>query len=304
MFVGHGLFAFAVVVLLAQWLGVAPRRAVQFGAVAGLFAAVPDVDVVYAPVGLLLRSTATVGPDVFWETANVIHRGPTHSLVMGGTLAVAAVCWRLSTGAGRALAVALVVSLTVVAAVVSGPVGGVVTLVFAASGLAVAAVAGRLDVSPRTLLPLALVGLLSHPFGDLFTGSPPPLLYPFDVQVVTDLVVLHPDPTLHLLGAFAIELSTVWLAVYAYAHSRGQSLTRLVHPRASLGVGYAGAALVIPAPTLEQSAHFVFSVLALGAVGTPIRPFSREVDWLSTLVTGLAAVTIAALAYALALGAL
>ncbi|MFC6976282.1 metal-dependent hydrolase [Halomicroarcula sp. GCM10025709] len=83
MFVGHGLFAFAVVVLLAQWLGVAPRRAVQFGAVAGLFAAVPDVDVVYAPVGLLLRSTATVGPDVFWETANVIHRGPTHSLVMG-----------------------------------------------------------------------------------------------------------------------------------------------------------------------------------------------------------------------------
>ncbi|MFC6976281.1 metal-dependent hydrolase [Halomicroarcula sp. GCM10025709] len=104
---------------------------------------------------------------------------------------------------------------------------------FAASGLAVAAVAGRLDVSPRTLLPLALVGLLSHPFGDLFTGSPPPLLYPFDVQVVTDLVVLHPDPTLHLLGAFAIELSTVWLAVYAYAHSRGQSLTRLVHPRAS-----------------------------------------------------------------------
>ncbi|MFC7076486.1 metal-dependent hydrolase [Haloarcula halophila] len=304
MFVGHALLAFAVVVLVAQRLGVAPRRALQFGAVAGLFAAVPDVDIVYAPIGLLLQSAETVGPDVFWETANVIHRGPTHSLVMGAALAVTAVCWRLSTWPGRPVAVGIATALIVVATLFSGPVGGIVTLVFVTSGIAVAIVAGRLDIEPLTLLPLALVGLLSHPFGDLFTGSPPPLLFPFDGQLITDLVVLHPDPTMHLLGAFAIELGTVWLAVYAYVHSQGQSLTRLVHPRASLGVGYAAAALVIPAPTLEQSAHFVFSVLALGAVATPVRPFSRDVDWLSTLVTGLTAVTIAALAYALALGAL
>jgi membrane-bound metal-dependent hydrolase YbcI (DUF457 family) len=304
MFVGHGLVAFALVVLVAQRRGVAPQRALQYGAVAGLFAAVPDVDVVYAPVGLLLSSAGTVGPDLFWETANVIHRGPTHSLVMGAILAGGAVLWRSGTVRRRLLSLSLVALLVGIATVYSGLVGGVVTLVFAMGGIAVAMFAGRLHVAPRTLAPLALVGLLSHPFGDLFTGSPPPLLYPLDIPVVTELVVLHPDPTLHLLAAFAIELSTVWLAVYAYAHATGESLVRLVHPRASFGVGYAAAALVLPAPTLEQSAHFVFSVLALGAIGAPVRPFSEGVDWLSAVVTGLAAVTVAAVAYALALGAL
>ena len=88
MFIGHALLAFALVVGAAERFSVPRERVLQYGIVAGLFAAVPDVDVVYAPVGLLLRSAETLGPDVFWETANVIHRGPTHSLVMGGALAL------------------------------------------------------------------------------------------------------------------------------------------------------------------------------------------------------------------------
>jgi membrane-bound metal-dependent hydrolase YbcI (DUF457 family) len=304
MFIGHALLAFAVIVRAAEQFSVPRRRALQYGVIAGLFAAVPDVDVVYAPVGLLLRSVESVGPAVFWETANVIHRGPTHSLVMGGVLAVAVYCWAIGTRPARAISLSLAALLVVVGSLVSGAVGGAVVLVFVISGFAVGALASYRSVSPRSLIALALVGFLSHPFGDLFTGSPPPLLYPFDVVLVAERVALHPDPTGQLLAAFAVELAVIWLAIWAYAGNADRQLTDAVSPRASLGVGYAAAALLLPAPTLEQSAHFVFSVLAISVVGAPVRPFSRGVDPLRIVVTGLAAVTVAAVAYALAYGVL
>jgi len=304
MFVGHATLAFALAVLAARRFSVPRQRALQYGLVAGLFAAVPDVDVVYAPVGLLLRSAAPVSPDVFWETANVIHRGPTHSLVMAGLLAAAVYWWAVGTRRARTASLALAALLVGVGTLFSGLIGGAVVLVFAVSGFVVAGLAGRWGVTPRPLLGLALVGLLSHPFGDLFTGSPPPMLYPFDVMLFTERVALHPDPTGQLLAAFAVELGAIWLAVRAYAHTTDRRLTDLVSPRASLGAGYAAAALLLPAPTMEQSAHFVFSVLAISVIGAPVRPFSRGVDHLRVVVTGLAAVTVAGVAYALAYGVL
>ncbi|WP_276272076.1 metal-dependent hydrolase [Haloarcula litorea] len=304
MFVGHALLAFAVVATAARRLGRSPERSLRLGAVAGLFAAVPDVDVVYAPVGLALRSVQTLGPDAFWATANVIHRGPTHSLAMGTVLAVAVGLWATERRSARAASAALVAALVAVGAVGSGAVGGVVVLVYALAGLAVAAVARRCDVGAAATFGVALVGLLSHPFGDLFTGSPPPLLYPLDVALVTERVLLYPDPTGHLLAAFALELGVVWLAVRAYVRLSGHRLRELVSPRASLGAGYAAAALALPAPTLADSAHFVFSVLAVGVVGAPVRPLSGDDTRLRALVTGLTAVTLAAVAYAVAYGLL
>lgn len=304
MFVGHALLAFALGALAAWWLGLSRERAVQLGVVAGLFAAVPDVDIVYAPFGLLVGAAENLTADGFWEVADVVHRGPTHSLLLGAALAIAAGLWTSNSRTGRVGALSIGVALTVLTGTLSGPIAGLVTLVFVLAVLGVATVAQSRDISPQTVTGLALLGLLTHPFGDLFTGGPPPFFYPFDMGLVADRVLLHPDPTTHLLAAFAIELATVWLAVWTYAHLRGYVLTELVRPRAALGLGYAAAVLFMPAPTLEQSAHFVFSVLALGVVGAPTRPFSDGVDWLETVVTGLAAVSIAALAYAMAYGAI
>jgi len=302
MFVGHALIAFALTALLARRFSVPRGRALHYGVLAGLFATLPDVDIVYAPVGLLLQSTETVGPDVFWETANVVHRGPTHSLVMAGLLAVAAYLWVLGTRTTRALSVALVAALVVVGALFSGPVGAAVVLVFALAGLGVAQIAATRGVAPQPLLVTALVGLLSHPFGDLFTGGPPPFLYPFDVTLVTERIALHPDPTGQLLAAFAVELGAIWLGVWTYARLKEFRLADLVTPRATLGVGYAGTALLLPAPTLEHASPFVFSVLAVGVVAVPVR--RRAVNWPAMAVTGLSAVTVAAAAYAIAYGLL
>ena len=304
MFVGHALFAFALTALGAARLDVPRERALTYGLVAGLFAAVPDIDIIYAPAGLVLGSAQQFSPDVFWETANVIHRGPTHSLVLGAVLAAAVALWVVGTRSSKTASLSLAALLVAVGTAFSGVVGGVVVFAFVVAGYAAAGVAGRYAVSPRELFALALVGLLSHPFGDLFTGSPPPFLYPFDVALVAERIALHPDATANLLSAFAVELGVVWLAVWTYTRLSGARLPRLVTRRASLGIGYAAAAIVLPAPTMEQSAQFVFSVLAIGFVGAPMRPFSAEVDWLETVVTGLAAVTVALGAYALAYGVL
>lgn len=303
MFVGHGMLAFALVAGAAAFRGVDRDRAIALGAVAGVFATVPDVDILYALAGVLQVGLVGVWStvDAFWATGNVVHRAVTHSLVLG---APAAVGFALATTRrGRPVALAVLSALVAWVLLAGGALAALVATVAFAAGTGVAVYAGtRLDFGPRAILVAAATGLLSHPFGDLFTGEPPALLYPLDATLVAETVALHPDPTLHLLAAFGVELATIWLAVAVFVRLRGGQLFPHVDRRATVGTGYAAAAVVIPAPTLSVSYHFVFSVLAVGAVGLLAgrRPWAVEDDRLRAGLTGLTAVTLAWAAYGLA----
>ena len=324
MFVGHALAAFAVVALLSRRRGAAPARALTVGAVAGLFAAVPDVDIVYALVGVASGLAADAGAlalaETFWATGNVVHRTVTHSVVVAPVVALAVWGWVDGRPVARLAALALAAGLLAVATSVGGALAGAVTVAFVAAALALAAgVRRRTALSPRTIAVLALVGIVSHPFGDVFTGEPPALLHPLGPEVLTARVTLSADPTLHLLGAFAVELATVWAAVIVWSRLRaerdGRPVGRLgaaegVDLRAVAGTGYAAGAFVIPAPTLELSYPFVLSVVAVGAVGAvPVRlrrrgraafaPEFARPGAERALFTGLTAVTLAAGAYLL-----
>lgn len=316
MFVGHGLLAFALVASLARWRGAARDRALAVGLLAAGFATIPDVDVVHPLVSLLLdpvRPAATA--DAFWALSTELHRTVTHSLVVGGIVAAAIaavvarwapnvagtspgssgdrVAWDLPVSGLLALAglVGLVGFLDGAAA------GGVLAaMVLAGLGLAVVAVRHGLDAGAVGFA--ATLGLASHPFGDLFTGQAPPLLYPLPADLGLARIALHADPTVHLVGAFLLELGTVWLALAVLARLSDVRLRSQVSPRAVAGVVYAGAVLLLPAPTLDAATGFVFSVLAVGLVGVPARWRSRHA-W-RAVGTGLAAITLAALAYVLA----
>ncbi len=304
MMVGHALLAFALAALIVHrfW---PTERALAVGAVAGTFAMVPDVDMTYALVGLAQAGFGGVWTmtAAFWGSSQLVHRAVTHSLVVG---LVAGPAFVLLTRRRALRAVgALVLSLLVwISFVESSVLGAGVMLVFVLAGTAVALVAdARTDLGPRALLGAALFGLLSHPFGDLFTGEPPQFFYPFDVVLFESRLALLADPTLNLLAIFALELATAWLAVFVYFRLRGRRLRAHVHGRAALGAGYALAALVLPAPTLSVSYHFVFSVLAVGAVGVgpqlhPRNPFRIVRDPRTWLCTGLAGITLAVLTYA------
>ena len=308
MMVGHALLAFGVAALVAQrfW---STERAFAFGVVAGVFATIPDVDMTYAAIGLAQAGFGGVWhmTAAFWGSSHLVHRAVTHSLVVA---AVAGPAFVLATGnwPRKAVSAGLLAGLVWVALGTSGLLGAGVMLVFVVVGTAAALVAdSRTDLGPRALLLAAVFGLASHPFGDVFTGSPPRFFYPFDVTVLHSRLSLLADPTLNLLAIFSLELVLAWFAVVVYFRLRTgdarRELREHVHPRAALGVGYALAALVIPAPTLSVSYQFVFSVLGVGAVGVgpqlhperPFRPVRNPTAW---VCTGMAAVTLAVIAYA------
>jgi membrane-bound metal-dependent hydrolase YbcI (DUF457 family) len=299
MFVGHGLLAFALVALGARRLGWTRGATLRVAVVAALFATLPDVDAVYGLVGLAGLPAGGGLAESFWDAGNQVHRGATHSLVVEAVVALAV--WLLARfdARSRRAGAATLAGLVAFVALFSGPTAGAVVALFGLVAVALTAGAVALGLSPRAAGLAALAGLLSHPFGDVLTGSPPALLYPFDTTLVAERVVLSADPTLHLLGAFAVELATVWLAALVLFSFSDRSLWTHVDRRAVLGVGYAGAALAIPAPTLDVSYQFVFSVLAVGAVSATPRalPIGYGGRW-RALATGLAAVTLAALAYA------
>ena len=318
MFVGHALLAFAVAALVADRRGWNAQPALLVGVVAGLFAAIPDIDVAYAVVGLADAVNGSVGaPTAFWNASRAVHRSVTHSLVVGavaapafGLLAVRGTSGRAH--AARAAAVGLLVALVAVALGWGGPLAAFVMVLFAASGVLVARGTARLStLSPPTVAVAALWGLWSHPWGDLVTGSPPDWLFPFSSSVLESRVVLHPDPTLHLLGAFAIELAAITLALVAFCRVTDRSIVAAVDRRAAVGAAYGVAALAVTPPTLEVSYHFVFSILGVGLLcgvvrDTPAlafprmryrpRPSSDAV--LEAALTALAAVTVALAAYA------
>ena len=327
MFVGHALIAFALVAGATARFGASRERATALGLVGAAFATVPDVDMAYALVGVwqaLLPAAAstTGGPGViegFWSTGNLVHRAVTHSLVVAPAMALAAALWvrgrclrahvpthRVTFLASAAVAVGLVA----VATAVSGALGGAIMGLFVVAALGVSEVtARRSEFAPWTVGAAALTGLASHPFGDLLTGEPPAMLYPFDVTLLAERPTPFVDPTLNLLTAFGAELAAIWLGVGVFLWLSGVSPHVALDRRATVGAGYAATALVLPAPTLDVSYHFVFTVLAVGIVGfvprvelERVRPFARPrvslPDGASAAVTALTAVTLAVVAYA------
>lgn len=332
MFVGHGLLAFALLVGVGHSAGWTRERTLQLAVLAGVFATLPDVDIVYALVGLLEgHSGALAAASAFWQTGNVVHRVVTHSLVVAPVVALSVALWsfrgspdaRLRQRLGQAAAVGILGVLVLVTTTLSGGLAGGIMAIFAVGALAIAQVASRHGVGPAAMGSVALVALVSHPFGDVFTGEPPAMGYPLDVTLVAERVTLHPDPTLHLLAAFFLELAAIWLAVAAYHHLQGRRLRDSIAKRATVGFGYAAAAVAVPAPTLDSSYQFVFTALAVGIVGpvrlrfrrgsrsrsasgdgtgTPSRSVPARLglsDATTAIVTGLTAITLAGVAYTL-----
>lgn len=303
MFLGHATLAFGVVALASLHVGASRERALALAVTAGLFATVPDVDMAYALVGLVAvdPSSPMAVAESFWGASTVVHRALTHSIVVA---VPAAAAFALAPTHRRAAAAALV-ALVAVAGVVSGPLAAFILALFMAGGWLVARFSHATGVRGRTLFGVALFGLASHPFGDLLTGQPPRLFYPLDVVAFDGRFALSGDPTMHLLGAFGVELAAIWLGVAAAVWLSGHRLTDHLSVRASAGAAYALAVLVLPPPTLDASYQFVFSVLAVGFVGAVPNPkFGERSLTLPSLptavVTGLTAVTLAGTAYGIA----
>lgn len=298
MIAGHAPLAFALVAVLATIYGTSADRALRLGLVAGGFALVPDVDMVYAVAGLLGANPAGLwgAVDAFWTSSKVVHRDLSHSLVV----AIPAIIGFASVTAQRINGVAILPLIGVIAlgAVTGGILGGVIMGLYVAMGLAVVLLASELGLGPRAILATAAIGLGLHPFGDVFTGTPPAFFAPLGIEILAERVALYPDPTLNLLAIFGLELLCLWAAVVVATDLTGRSIQATIDWRATAGAVYGVAALLMPAPTLDVSYHFVFSVVAIGSVGVAPLGFTLTRDRvISASITGLAAISLAGAAY-------
>lgn len=311
MFVGHGLLAFALAAGAAHLAGWPRERALAVGVLAGGFGLAPDVDMLYAPVGVLGASGPLDAASGFWAAGNRVHRAVTHSLLVGTGAAGLAAAWAGGRTAGRVVAVAGVAVLTALAGGLTGTVAAVVAAAFGVVVVALAAAGRRRGLSPTTVGAAAALGLLTHPVGDLLTGDPPAFLYPLDATLVTARPAPFADATLNLLTPLALELGVAWLALAVYLRVDGRSVRDCLATRAGLGVGYGGAAFVLPAPTLDVSYPFVFSLLGVGLLlagsvsfhegpsGVDAAVSDPPARWLRVAATALAATTVAACGFTL-----
>lgn len=274
MMVGHSLLAFSVVTFFATRMGYTPRRSLLLGLLAASFAVLPDVDMAYAFLGLLEGGSGGVWGAVnsFWANSTVTHRGVTHSLVFAIPSALG---FGYITHKHRSfrLISAFILSLLLVSVVfLQGLLPGVIFLFFVLGGVSVALAAKSLFLDVREVLSVALFGLVTHPFGDVFTGKPPAFLYPFDSSFLVKRVVLVSEPVLNLIVIFGIELLIIWVAVTVYGDIIDRSVVEALDTRVLFGGVYAVAVLLMPPPSLSMSYHFVFGVVCLGFVAAvPVR---------------------------------
>lgn len=302
MMVGHAALAFALAATLAWAVGVERRRAAAVGLVAAGFGTVPDVDMAYALVGAVGGGVGGVWHlvDGFWAGSQISHRGPTHSLLVGAAVAAIAAGtavdrrWRRAATLGG-------LGIVVGVAAVSGAIaaGSTLLLVAAAIGVATVATSG-FGFSHRTVAWTAAVGLLSHPFGDVFTGEPPAFLYPFDAAPFDGRVALTAEPTINLVAVFLLELAVIWIALVVAFRLWEHRLVPHVGARAALGATFVAAFFLLQPPTLQRSYHFVFTAVGFAVVGVlspPLLRHRRLHDLVAGTVTALATVTFAVAVY-------
>lgn len=285
MIIGHFLLAFTIVAAAAITLGYQKDKALYLAVFAGAFAIIPDVDMLYGIKGLFvaLESGLNGFPGTFWDISNRVHRGLSHSLVTGLVAAVGFTTYFIRSK--KPVAVAFTGLLVVSAFVFEDFIGAVVMFAFSLIGLKLAE-AAKGCMNGREFFSVAAAGLLSHPFGDVFTGTPPELLFPLTDSTGISKVALSQDPVLNLLSIFGLEISLGLTSLVLVLYLKDISIKDSISPAIALGGLYGFAYFFLPAPTLAVSYSFVFSILGFSAVATSAgTSWERETE--SILVLGL-----------------
>lgn len=316
MYVGHEFLALAAGIALARMAGAEDARALSVGLLAGASAALPDLDVLVAlvSVGGLSPGQGFGAWDQFWAASDGIHRGVTHTLAAGASagvvLAASAVGQRaalagrrlsLLGAVGSGLAAVLAVLLLFGPAV---PVTGWLGFgLLAAGAIVLGGYAGsRTVLGGPAILGAALLGLLSHPFGDVFMASPPRAFFPLGIQIPAEAVRLAADPTWNLVGITLVELATVWIGLVAVTGVTAVRLPELIDRRAALGLLFPLVMLALPRPTMADAHWLGFPLAPFALVGiAAFRDADHEIGVrvLRGVGTGAATLTIAILAYGL-----
>ncbi len=279
MMLGHFLLAFTLASLAAILLDYSKHRALVIGLAAGCFAFIPDVDILYAwkELFVIFESGLTPFVDTFWSTSSEVHRGLSHSLIVGFLSSLAFTFYYRDSDLLTGIVVTAVFS--AIFFHLLGFLGGIVAGAFSITGIILSeAVSRKTDLSLKEFLAVSALGLLSHPFGDIFTGVPPEFFYPLETVLLDSRIAIFQDPTLNLLLAFSTELFFICSSIAMFFYLTDRDLRSALSPLALTGVLYLGIGYWIPAPTLEVSYQFVFSIIGYSAFVGALPEINRPTD--------------------------
>ncbi|MFW5918742.1 MAG: metal-dependent hydrolase [Halanaeroarchaeum sp.] len=318
MFVGHEFAAFALAVAGARWAGKNEDTALVVGLLAGASAFLPDLDLL---VGTLAYASVVTGGTTaswegLWSVSNAVHRGLSHTFLgaLGGAIlltstAIGRRSWsegdRWSASGAATVGGTVVVGLLAVAIAAGGATEAFSIALVASGAVVLGAVSvAETELTRGEILAGSAAGFLAHPLGDVFLAAPPQFLYPLDHVLLTETVEFAADPTLNLLAIALVEVCTVWAGVLAYASVSRRSVRRALDPRALVGLAYPLPMAFVPTPTMVDAHWLGVTLVPTGAIGLLARPpagaTTRERAF-HVLVTGLATISLASLAYGLVL---
>lgn len=217
MIVGHAPFAFALLaIILLVTTSFSNKKVLYLATVAGTAALLPDIDILFPLVSLISVTPFTISELVnqFWTVSGERHRLATHSLIILGSgtiLAFAQMHFSEPTRKYSILLATLAVFLLPLSLAVQLLTATIFTSVYIL-------ITRKPDSSSINEITLAFsFGAFIHPFGDMFTGTPPAFFYPF-----TNIIGLSrwtiADSTIQFGLVFILEIGSLIAALYLLAH--------------------------------------------------------------------------------------
>jgi hypothetical protein len=268
MIAGHFFLAFSAASLAAFFWGYEGEKALKIGAAAGLFAVLPDIDIIYAFKELIeITSGFYTFSDSFWDASRQTHRGLTHSLLVS-LISVAGFSSYYMTR-NRVLAAVFVFVVSSAAFLLDGAISAIVMMAFLFTGMIITQKL-RDSFDFKEFIAVSTTGLLTHPFGDVFTGVPPDFLYPLPLNIFESRVVFFGDASLNFLTVFGLELFFIWSAILAYIYMMDKKMLEELTMLSALGLIYGFSSFLISSPSLSTSYTFVFSILAFSILVTAL----------------------------------
>lgn len=296
MFAGHFFLAFLIAALIAYWQGLEKKQTLVLGLFAGGLAVLPDLDIVYALKGLTTLLLPGSVLESFWSASKIIHRGISHSLVTGFIAATLfTLGYEKNSYIGNILST---VFLGVFAFMLDGWIGAGVLALYGAVGAVLATYAEKY-ISRKELYIVSLIGLLSHPFGDILTGTPPQFLYPFNIELIGSRIPLSTDPTINIILVLILEILIILTGILFMAYLKEKDLKSFITKIPLLGLFYGFTSLFIPDPTLSNAYTFVFSILGYGLTVSLVQSLytGNFKDYFQVSIAALLTVLVSAVSY-------
>lgn len=291
MFIGHFALSFLLIYfLLNVYTDVETKQVIRLSLISGIYGLVADLDIIFAFVETLLfvSETGNITIEAFWNISRNFHRKSTHSLVVGVLSIIGIVIQFIYIDDVAKPYENSTFDYGI--SILFGGLIGMLTGNFArgvlVSGLFVFCILSvtrvilyKTSFNKNIVLVSAFVGILSHPFGDVFTGTPPNFFYPlYDINL--ERIVLFTNETLNISALFLIEslLFVLFMLIYADSKDINNNITYITFFAAIASGGV--LSYFITSPSIDEPYTFVSGILLLTIGYIIITSYKRDVQYL------------------------